>query len=330
MREMLTASRLFKALGVAIALGLCSQGSMANDNTPDFQVQAKGMPHDFLYGMSFEGVKGVAVGNYGLLLTSADGGGNWNKVESPLKKQGLLSVVRAGGKCLASGLQGSVIRSDDCVNWESVKPITDARLLAIHTNSRGQAYAVGSFGTVIRSLDWGKTWSALNLDWKGLLGSDTEPHLYTVRVAEDGSITLAGEFELVVRSTNAGASWNLLHKGERSIFGLSIGAKGKMFAVGQEGLILRSSDSGKTWDAVKSATKAVLTDVWASSDDGFVAVVGVRALLVSRNSGNSFAPNLSSVGKTQVFATVSGVESQGGEKSVLLGGASGEILRNKF
>lgn len=314
---------------MAVAAGLCLQTATAHGSS-EYSLQAGGKSHDFLYSISVEEGKGIAVGDHGLIQASNDSGKSWIKLESPAKGLGLLSVVRKGGRCLASGIQGTLIRSDDCIAWKSVKPVTDARLLAIHANSKGEAVAVGSFGTVIRSVDWGKTWTQIPIAWRDLLGKDVEPHLYSVRVSDEGAIVLGGEFELIVRSIDGGQSWSLLHKGEKSIFGLSIEAKGRLFAVGQEGLILRSNDLGKTWKNVDSATAAVLTDVWASNEKDFVAVVGMRTVLTSVDGGTSFQSGNTDVSKTSAFSTVTGIDDQKDGPAILVGGSSGVILRKAF
>jgi photosystem II stability/assembly factor-like uncharacterized protein len=318
-----------KALGIAVTLSLAAQGGLANEAL-DLQVLSKGKPHDFLYGVSFEGVNGVAVGDHGLLQSTADGGNTWNRLESPAPQRALLSIVRSNGRCLAGGQQGAILRSDDCVKWESVKAVTDARILGVHSNSKGEAYAVGGFGTILRSIDWGKTWQSVAIDWKVLLGTDAEPHLYAVQVAEDGAVTLTGEFELVLRSAGSAGRWEVLHKGERSLFGLFIGQKGRLFAVGQEGLILRSNDAGKTWAEINSGTKSVLTDVWASSDGASVIAVGVRTVLSSRDGGASFVADGSSEARSQIHSSVAGIEGQKDGLAVVIGGAFGSILRAKF
>ena len=318
-----------QVLGIAALLGLAAHGAWARE-TLGLQVQSQGKPHDFLFGVSFEGANGVAVGDHGLLLSTADGGNSWRRLESPAAQSAILSIIRSNGRCLAGGQLGAILRSDDCIKWTSVKAVTDARILGIHGNARGEAYAVGEFGTILRSPDWGKSWQSVAVDWKGLLGTDAEPHLYAVQVAEDGAVTLSGEFELVLRSADAGAHWDVLHQGERSLFGLFIGQKGRMFAVGQEGLILRSNDAGRTWAEIASGSKSVLTDVWASNNGAAVIAVGVRTVLVSRDGGAAFVADKSPESNSRIHASVAGVEGQKDGLAVVIGGASGSILRARF
>lgn len=296
----------------------------------DIQPASQGKPHDFVYGLSFEGKHGIAVGDHGLLLATRDGGSSWEKLTVPEAKGAYFAIARSGGKCMAGGQEGAILRSDDCRRWEAVRPVTAARILGMHSNSQGTGYAVGGFGTILKTTDWGKTWKPMPVDWKTLLGGDAEPHLYAVHVGADGEATLAGEFELVLRSSEGGGRWEVLHKGQRSLFGLSVGQDGRLFAVGQEGLILRSGDRGRSWTTVPTRTKSILTDIWVSQDGLAAMAVGVRALLLSRDGGASFLADTSAAATRDIHSSVRAVEEQGAGHKVFVGGARGEILRTTF
>src|SRR3546814_9878460 len=54
---------------------------------------------------------------------------------------------------------------------------------------------------------------------------------------------MAGEFGLILRSDEAGGSWRVLHRGDASIFGLTLGGDGRGYAVGQVGTVLRTDDN---------------------------------------------------------------------------------------
>lgn len=315
-----------------VAATLLAGGAGAAE-AQDPQVKVRGTPHDFLYGMSFEGSVGTAVGDHGLVLATRDGGQTWTRQPPAAGGLGLLTVTRSQGRCLAGGQQGAILRSDDCQRWETLKPVTDARILGMHMNAQGVAYAVGGFGTVLRSADWGRTWEVLAIDWKAVLGSDAEPHLYGVKVDDEGVATLAGEFELVLRSQDGGARWQVLHRGERALSALATGPGGRLYAVGQEGLVLRSQDDGRTWTAVNTGSHAVLTDVWASPDGALVVAVGVRTVLVSRDGGSSFAPAAAAALRQGVHSTVQGApDGSGGAggHAVLIGGSAGAVTRARF
>jgi photosystem II stability/assembly factor-like uncharacterized protein len=59
------------------------------------------------------------------------------------------------------------------------------------------------------------------------------------------------------------------------------------FVVGEAGTLLRTFDGGETWDSIDLGVEATLRDVAAGNPD-HVYVAGDGALLVSRDSGDSF------------------------------------------
>src|SRR3546814_19098553 len=98
---------------------------------------------------------------------------------------------------------------------------------------------------------------------------------------------MAGEFGLILRSDEAGGSWRVLHRGDASIFGLTLGGDGRGYAVGQVGTVLRTDDNGKSWPKLSSGSKANLLSVQSVSHD--VAVIsGVRGGLVTHDGGQTW------------------------------------------
>jgi photosystem II stability/assembly factor-like uncharacterized protein len=240
-----------------------------------------------LYAVSFEGAHGIAVGNYGLIVTSDDGGSTWKAQDDPRTDLALLTVTRKAGHCIVGGQEGLVLTAPDCKTWTTVQLSKDIRLLDVALQANGTAYAVGSFGTLLKSTDWGKTWKPLPMDWSRTNDDGAQPHLYRVHVADNGEVTVAGEYELVMVSDDGGAHWSIRHKGTRSLFGLAFAPDGAIYAVGQEGLILKSADKGATWTTLADGTKTILTSIVALPDGRLVAS-GIHALIYSDDSGKTW------------------------------------------
>ena len=307
-------------LTVCIALAVGSGAAWSAGVEP--QAIWHGIAHDMLYGISLEGQNGIAVGDFGLILETADGGLSWAKQAQSATTLGLFGVVRKQGHCIAGGQSGVILSAADCKQWTLAAPATKARILALAVNGSGTAYAVGGFGTLLKSADWGKSWQALSVDWKPFTSEGAEPHLYDVHVAEDGEVTLVGEFELILRSKDGGASWQALHKGKRSLFGLKILDDGEAYAVGQEGVILKSADRGMSWTEQDSGTKSILTGIWAQPD-GRAAASGIYTILSSANGGKSWQIDGSKLAKRGWYQAVAANEEKG---NVMLVGSGGAIL----
>src|SRR6266481_3650652 len=121
--------------------------------------------HDALYDIAFEGRNGIAVGAFGIVLTSEDGGSTWLRQWAAPNAIALLGVAMRAGKCVIVGQMGSVFTADDCRQWKPATTGIKARLVSVSVNGRGDAYAVGAFGTILKSADWGNTWKSVPMDW---------------------------------------------------------------------------------------------------------------------------------------------------------------------
>lgn len=310
-------SRFFRllALGVACTGAFGAEPAMLHQATM----------HDAFYGLCLDGQEGIAVGEWGSVAESADGGTTWSSLP-PLGDTALLDVSCGGGASLIVGQMGAIYRLQDG-KYQPVVSGTDARLLGVGDNSKGLAIAVGGFGTVLRSTDDGRTWEPLAIDWQALINDFMEPHLYAVDVSDEGVITIVGEFELVVRSLDGGDTWETMHKGEASLFGLSINDDGTGYAVGQDGMVIKTENGGESWSAVPVPTEGILLEVW-SSPTGEVLITGIRNLLYSRDAGHSWDSLEGgdiSVGWYQGLAVVPGADASG--EVALLAGNRGNILQ---
>lgn len=299
--------------------------SMAAPPSSGAKLLRHGTAHDALYDVVFEGEKGIAVGAFGNVLVTADGGATWQVQAFPMKHLALMAVAMREGKCIAVGQTGLVYAAADCKTWKAAPSMTKSRLLAVDVTRQGVAYAVGAFGTILKSTDWGQSWAEQKVDWSTITDDGAEPHLYDIHVAEDGSVTAVGEFELVLRSSD-GQQWKALHKGERSLFGLSVVEGGKkMYASGQSGALLSSADGGATWTSHKTGTGAILTGVHATAQ-GEVLASGINAVVLSRDGGATWSPLNSKLVRNAWYQALAASEGTGGKRRLVAVGAGGTIL----
>ncbi|WP_231497765.1 MULTISPECIES: YCF48-related protein [unclassified Methylibium] len=283
-----------------------------------------GTAHDALYDVTFEGGKGIAVGAFGNVLSTSDGGATWQAQPFPMKHLALMAIAMREGRCIAVGQTGLVYVAADCKTWKEAASVTKSRLLAVDVNRHGVAYAVGAFGTILKSTDWGQSWAVQTVDWSGITEDGAEPHLYGVHVDEGGTATAIGEFELVLRASD-GAPWKTLHKGERSLFGLFVADGRKMYASGQSGAILRSSDGGTTWESLKTGTNAILTGI-SATPHGEVIASGINAVVISRDGGATWNTVNSKLVRNTWYQALAVSEQTGGRRRLIAVGAGGSIL----
>lgn len=312
--------RVLCVLSMALAAAAAPvQAAMAGD----LQLVRSGTAHDMLFDVAFEGPLGIAVGNYGSVLLSEDGGAGWRPAGVADAQQALLGAAIRDGRCLVVGQAGTVLVADDCHGWRAVDSGSSARLMGVGLNAQGLAYAVGEFGTVLRSEDGGRTWQALELDWSALSPTGEDPHLYGVAVADDGGVTLVGEFGVILRSRD-GEAWKLVHSGEQSLFGLSITDR-TAYAVGQSGVVLVSDDGGDGWRPLDTDSSALLTGIW-SDGKGRVVATGINAVLQSSDGGRHWRPVDAGAHEHAMHVAVAASQPLGGAQRVLLVGSAAAVL----
>lgn len=298
----------------------------------DLKVNHMGIQHDSLYSVCSHGETSFTVGNHGLILKSQNLGESWEKVVNNISENAILGIGCMASSVVAVGQNGLVLLVGND-KLRLVKSSTDQRLFSVDGNKEGLFVAVGGFGTVIKSINHGKEWSTINVDWEQIIGDFYEPHIYDVDVNEDGAITLVGEFGLIIQSHDDGDTWQVRNKATASLFGLHFKDENYGIAVGQVGYVVVTTDGGQTWQEKPIATKNNLLGV-ALSSDGTVLVSGMRSMFFSHGiTGNWVditSPIVSSGWVQGVIRSPSSQQHSSQKQSFLAVGQSGIILNIKI
>lgn len=253
----------------------------------DTGLKYQGIAHDSLFDLCFYKEHGFAVGQNGLVLESSDGGQHWQKNTGLTTKSALLGVDCLNDKYVAVGQEGSLFLYQKS-QWSDIDTGTDQRLFSVTLNEEGLGFAVGGFGTIIKTIDGGKNWQTLQPNWELLLNDFVEPHLYDVSIGENGMVTIVGEFEIVLRSTDMGESWKIVHKGDSSLFSLHFSDASLGYAVGQNGRVIKTQNGGESWEPIETNNTSNLLSVLALPT-GEVLITGIRTLLVSTDGARSWS-----------------------------------------
>lgn len=277
----------------AAVFGLTSAAHAADKPDGVIRTLVQGIPHSAFFGISFDAGQGVAVGMGGAISTSTDAGATWAPIKQDVSEYALLAVERRGSHTIAVGQGGIVLVEESAGKWVKGESGIDNRLLSVSVNSAGLAIAGGEFGTLIRSEDGGKTWEPAAPDWSQYADESApgtgEPTIYSVHVAESGTITIAGEFGLIFRLDAGSDQWRVLNPlvaGTPTIFAthLSDSASRNSYAVGQRGQVMISTDGGENWFANPVKTESNFLGV-ASAPGGKVVITGMRVMATSKDGG---------------------------------------------
>lgn len=314
--------------GLACCLGI-SFATLADSSAEGVLTQVRrGIPHDALYDLCFDGDRGIAVGVVGAVLNSVDAGITWSP-QQPVTHYSLLGVSCGGKSTIVVGQSGHIQIQTDGGDWQIVESIVDNRLMSVSANSKGLAVAVGGFGAVLKSTDAGATWQQLTIDWEAILNDFLEPHIYDVVVFEDGTILLVGEFELVMLSTDGGDTWQINNKADSELAGVHFRDRQIGYAAGQNGRVLKTLDGGQTWQVIEVPTKENLLDIWSSAD-GYVIATGIRSLVRSRDDGQTWEAITEDDITIKWYQTVKGTPiGDGSAHNIVMVGHSGRIVQIK-
>lgn len=248
-----------------VALGDHGVVVLSDDQGLSFR-QAQSVPvSTMLNSVSFSDAQsGWAVGQWGVILHTRDGGEKWE-------------------------LQR--LATDE-----------DRPLFAVHFFNAQEGVAVGLWSLVLLTTDGGKTWQKQTLTPPPGAGK-ADLNLLGLFVSPAGILYAASEHGMVLQSADRGRSWTYLSTGYRGSFWSGIGlADGTLIVAGLRGSIYRSSDQGAHWLPVETGLKNSITRLVEAK--GKVLAVGLDGLhLVSENGGLGFS-NASTEGGVSLTAAL--------------------------
>lgn len=178
--------------------------------------------------------EGYALGAYGILLHTMDGGTTWHLLSDRLDNPDnyhLYGIAQsASGTLLVAGEAGTLLRSrDGGEQWDRPDSPYQGSFFGVLAANDGGLLTFGLRGNIFRSTDDGDTWSAVVTgDQRTLLSGMTRA---------DGEIVLVGSAGAVLVSNDHGESFEAVPtSGSRVYSGVTETADGKIMLVGFGGV----------------------------------------------------------------------------------------------
>ncbi|GEM_PF-5572375 len=186
---------------------------------------------------------------YSIVAFSADGSvwGYPNVSQIPTPAADLLGIASDNaGNCVAVGKSGTILYSDNGLNWIQVGAGTTTKDLNSVVWGNGTWVAVADQQTILYSND-GQVWTAATIS-----GGSTDA-LYDVTTNGSGTFVAVGQ-DNCAYSTDGGQNWtvSLISLGT-SYYGIAYDGLSRWVTVGAVGRIYHSNDNGQTWTIAASS-----------------------------------------------------------------------------
>lgn len=290
MNKIKLSARLFPALALAFALTTPALAADKASNTPyEYAIASDMATKALLLDVAQAGSRLVAVGEYGHILLSDDGGANWQQAASVPTRNTLVGVTFIDNQTgYAVGHAATILKtSDGGQNWtlQYNERNGETPLFAVHFTDAQNGIAVGGFSYTFETSDGGQNWQQRAL----VEDSFDDFHLNDLFTDKKGNIYIPAEFGTVYKSVDRGRNWKALETGYDGSFwgGFSL-ANGDVLVFGMRGNVWRSRNGGKSWRKVETDTDQSVSG-GTQLPDGRIVLAGLSGtVLVSDNNAKSF------------------------------------------
>jgi len=207
-------------------------------------------PKDNLYGTKFvDAQQGWAVGAFGTIFHTTDGGVTWQPQVSKTTQQ-IYDVDFADARQgWVVGRSGLILHtSDGGDTWTSQKSGVEKHLFSVDFVDPQHGVIAGDWGVILTTGDGGKTWQDHSLSDDVILND--------VSMVDANHGWIAGELGTVLVTQDGGVTWSKQTTGvDKSLFGIYFADAQNGWAVGIDALILHTADGGQTWQVQNGSTE---------------------------------------------------------------------------
>lgn len=185
----------------------------------------------------------------------------------------LLGLTNTGKHLIAVGDRGTIVASNDSVNWAQVAVPVRATLTSVEFVDENNGWAVGHDAVILHSKDAGKTWALQNFQ------PELEKPFFDVLFSDASNGMAIGAYGLFMVTSDGGASWSELdappiREEELHLNAITRLKSGDYFVVGETGMLGVSVD-GKTWERLTAPYEGSLYGAIPRGDKGAL-IYGLR------------------------------------------------------
>ncbi|MEI7726687.1 MAG: YCF48-related protein [Bacteroidota bacterium] len=308
--------------------------------------------HQVIY---YDQQTGYAVGNYGSILKTSDGGVQWESLFSPTDVELFSVAAPARGEIVVVGKNTCYKSKDDGIHWEAIgnAQMDTTFLTGVIFTDADTGFISGFWGMMFKTTDGGATWSGMKINAYNIYpvelvqftdhqtgyanymfgsyykttdgGASWQMHgtgmQYDINAIKfiNNDTGFVATYGALLRTVNGGDSWETVQPPER-IKDFAFNSRQTGFAVTDEGLVLKTTDTGMHWLVTDTLPIPLNTIAFCSGQSGCVA--GEAGQVYSTSDGGSTWQCRSS-GPTENLNTISFPTAETG-----FAGGDGVILKS--
>lgn len=211
---------------------------------------------DNLYAVKFAtAAHGWAVGEFGTILHTPDGGKTWRAQVSATTEPlfGVDFVDEKHG--WAVGRSGIILHTVDAGRtWVRQKSgVDDKHLFRVDFVDAEFGIAVGDWGTILLTRDGGRTWRVNSLPNDVIING--------VCLLDRSRGWIAGELGMIMATEDGGETWVERRSGvDKTLFAIRFADANTGWAVGIDAVILQTADGGRTWQLRNGSAEIAVLD----------------------------------------------------------------------
>jgi len=221
---------------------------LLSTSAQSWQAQFSGVDNSLRSVFFTDEHNGWAVGSFGAVVHTTNGGENWNQQSSGSNKD--LNCVHfidsiTGWIC---GSQGTILKTTDGGNsWSPQNSATVFNLLSVHFANDSVGWVVGTNGTISKTTNGGTNWITQNSPFTEVINDvDFVDDLYGwAATFESGSVETT-----IIKTTDGGDFWELVTLPmliPLPVFSVDFIDRNTGWVVGYLEIIYKSIDGGYNW-----------------------------------------------------------------------------------
>ena len=241
---------------------------------------------------------GWAVGRWGGIIHTADGGQTWLKQTSGTDHTLTAVFFVDSNTGWAAGEQGTILHTTNGgKTWSPQKSPMPYFLMGAYFTNASTGWIVGERTHILYTRDGGKNWS--------VQFSDEDFILKSISFADEQHGWAVGEFGFIYATKDGGDTWELQAGefgfseetgemiGGNYLFDVTAISSQEVWAVGIEGHITYSKNGGDTWSSPANIRKGEHLLGITSDKHGTLVTTGIASIYMSSDNGRSWQkPNI--------------------------------------